>query len=93
MTTRRLYIAAYDIRSPKRLARALAVMRDYSTGGQKSVFECFLTPAEYRELCRRIQAQLSEKDRFFLVPHGTRRSTRTLGRANYPKELHYFYVG
>lgn len=36
------YLAAYDVSDPKRLQQALHVLRDYATGGQKSVFECFL---------------------------------------------------
>ncbi len=92
MSTRRLYIAAYDVRSPKRLARALNILRDYATGGQKSVFECFLTPAEHRELCRRIQGLLSDKDRFFILPHGSRRKPRALGRGRIAKEPDYFYL-
>jgi len=32
-----LYLVAYDISHPRRLARALKTVRAYATGGQKSV--------------------------------------------------------
>lgn len=43
MPQRQLFLAAYDVREPKRLQKALHVLRDYTCGGQKSVFECYLT--------------------------------------------------
>ena len=46
MNKRQLYIAAYDISCNRRLRRALYVVRGYASGGQKSEYECFLTPAE-----------------------------------------------
>jgi CRISPR/Cas system-associated endoribonuclease Cas2 len=51
---RRLYVAAYDICAPRRLRAALHVLKGYATGGQKSVFECFLTPAERAALLAEI---------------------------------------
>jgi CRISPR-associated protein Cas2 len=41
-----LYLVAYDICHPRRLARALKIVRAYATGGQKSVHECWLLPHE-----------------------------------------------
>ena len=46
MSSRILYIAAYDVSEDRRLRQALMVLRNYATGGQKSVFKCFLSPAE-----------------------------------------------
>lgn len=42
-STRALYLAAYDVAEPGRLAAALDLVRGYSTGGQKSVHEIYLT--------------------------------------------------
>jgi len=51
MTARRaLYLAAYDVADPKRLRKVRQVTRQFATGGQKSVFECFLTASERGEL-------------------------------------------
>lgn len=92
--TRRAYLAAYDISDSGRLQKALRVVKDYSTGGQKSVFECFLSQAEHAELLTRVRATIDEKvDRFFLVQLSTRRAVRTLGIAAPPTDPDFYYVG
>lgn len=92
--TRRAYLAAYDISDNRRLQKALRVVKDYSTGGQKSVFECFLSPAEHAELLARVRTVIDENvDRFFLVQLSTRRAVRTLGIAAPPADPEFYYVG
>ncbi len=93
MSARRLYLAAYDITDPKRLRRALDVVRDYATGGQKSVHECFLTDHERNELLERMDDIITTEDRFFLLRVTPRRKPRALGQARLPTEPRYFYVG
>src|SRR6058998_97429 len=56
MSERDLYIAAYDISSARRLRAALKLVKGHATGGQKSAYECFLTPAERRDLLRDLRA-------------------------------------
>ncbi|MBK8964193.1 MAG: CRISPR-associated endonuclease Cas2 [Candidatus Competibacteraceae bacterium] len=46
MPDRALYLAAYDVTNADRLQAALRVLKGYASGGQKSVFECFLTARE-----------------------------------------------
>lgn len=43
---RNLYLVAYDVSAPRRLARVLRYMKGWKVGGQKSFCECWLTPAE-----------------------------------------------
>lgn len=94
MTQRCLYIAAYDVADPSRLRHALNVAKEFATGGQKSVFECFLTAAERRELIARMREVLEEKeDRFALVRVEPRARPRILGIAVPPADPDYFYVG
>lgn len=94
MTQRRLYIAAYDIASPKRLRQALRIARNYATGGQKSVFECYLTPAEKRELMQAMIDLIDPVvDRFLLVPVDARGKVHVLGIAVAPSDPAFFYVG
>ncbi len=94
MSQRILYLAAYDISAPDRLRRALEILRDYATGGQKSVFECFLTPAERKELLQRVDEVIDEEeDRFFLIPLSRQAKTRTLGSGEKPVESKFFYLG
>jgi len=93
MDARRLYLAAYDIADPGRLRRALDIVRDYATGGQKSVHECFLTPHERDELLTRMERLVTEEDRFFLLRVTPRRKPRALGQARPPSDPRYFYLG
>lgn len=91
---RRLYVAAYDISAPRRLRAALQVLKGYATGGQKSVFECFLTPAERTALLAEIEEVIEvAEDSFLLVALDARRSVHTLGIAVAPSDPPFFYHG
>lgn len=94
MSRRTLYIAAYDISSPVRLREGLRVLKDYATGRQKSVFECFLSPAEKHTLLSRMGAVIDRaEDRFFLLRLDPRSGVRALGKAVKPEDGDWFYVG
>jgi CRISPR-associated protein Cas2 len=94
MLKRQLYIAAYDVSDPRRLRDALKVVREYATGGQKSVFECFLTKIERKTLLAEISGVIDhDEDRFVLLRLDPRSKVRTLGIAVKPVDPAYFYVG
>lgn len=94
MSSRDLYLAAYDVANQRRLAAALDLVRGYATGGQKSVHEIFLSAAEKRELLHAMALILDEEDdRFMLLRLDPRAGTRTLGLAQAPADPDYFYVG
>jgi CRISPR-associated protein Cas2 len=94
MPERRLHIAGYDISDPKRLARALKAVRNYATGGQLSVHECFLTAAEKRALWVEMSKIIDlREDRFFLLRLDPRSAVRTLGIALPPEDPPFFYHG
>ncbi len=94
MQGRPLYVAAYDVRDPRRLRKALYVLKRYSTGGQKSVFECFLTESARQNLIREAQAVLDERhDSFLILQVDGHRPVHTLGIAVAPQDPPYFYVG
>lgn len=94
MTQRTLFIAAYDIRDNKRLRKALRVIRAYASGGQKSVFECFLTAAERRDLLAEVRSVIDEtEDSFFLLKLDARCKVVTLGKATPPQDGSFYYVG
>ena len=94
MSKRSLYIACYDVADSKRLRRALHVLRNYATGGQKSVFECFLTPAEKTTLLMEIAEVIDPtEDRFLLLRLDARRPVRVLGIARPPADPAFFYIG
>jgi CRISPR-associated protein Cas2 len=91
---RTLYLAAYDIRSPRRLRRALAAIRAFATGGQKSLFECRLSDSERDELLTELTSILDPgEDCFFLTRLDPRASVVPLGTAPLPKDFAFVYQG
>ncbi|MFA7097304.1 MAG: CRISPR-associated endonuclease Cas2 [Gammaproteobacteria bacterium] len=94
MPDRDLYLAAYDVADAGRLRASLDLVRGYATGGQKSVYECFLTEAERSELLHNLALILNEeKDRFLLLRLDPRARVHTLGCAEPPVDSPYFYIG
>ena len=94
MPQRDLYLAAYDISEPRRLSAALKLTRAYATGGQKSVHELFLTPAERQALVEDMSVLIDlDTDRFLLLRLDPRSRVHTLGKALAPADPDYFYVG
>mgnify|MGYP001047286152 CR=1 FL=1 len=80
---RTLYLVAYDVANPKRLARVGRYFKSFRVAGQKSVPEIWVTPAEFA----RIRADLrnlmdSEEDRLELVQLDPRMQRRCLGCAS-----------
>lgn len=94
MTQRQLYLAAYDIANNKRLRKALYVLRGYASGGQKSVFECYLTDREKTSLLNSIEQIISpDKDRFILLKLFGVKHIDILGKAVLPQNDFFYYAG
>lgn len=93
-THRRLFLAAYDVREPARLRRALRVAKTYACGGQKSAFECWLTEIETEKLLHEMSCVLDHSsDEFALIPLDPRRTPLILGVAVAPADPDFFYFG
>jgi CRISPR-associated protein Cas2 len=91
---RTLYLVAYDITQQGRLAKVRHFLKGYSTGGQKSVYECFLTDAELRFVSGSIRELIEEEeDRVHVFTMDGRSTTHALGVAVQPQDPEYFYVG
>lgn len=94
MPDRTLHLLAYDVRDPRRLRRALIVARAYACGGQKSVHECFLTPAEATRLLKEMRVVVAaQEDSVLLIRLDPRGRPRTFGIAVPPADGRYLYVG
>ena len=94
MSQRDFYLAAYDVTDPDRLQAALHVLKGYACGGQKSVFECFLTGRERQALMMEMRGVLDvQADRFLLLPLPGYRRARALGVAIRPSDPDVYYVG
>lgn len=91
---RQLFLIAYDVREPKRLRQTHQVLKDFACGGQKSAFECYLTPSEREELVSRVERCLDTDEDALLVIHLTGRdNVSTLGIAVKPADELYTYLG
>ena len=94
MSDRDLYLAAYDVADPRRLRQALQAVRGYASGGQKSVHEVHLTPAERTRLLERMGQLLDQgEDRFALVRMDPRATVLAYGRALVPGDAACIYFG
>ncbi len=90
---RKLYLVCYDIAHPRRLRQALAIVRDYALGGQKSAHECWMTEDERTELRARMRQLIDPaEDRFLIAPLNAGARFRTLGRGRPPENPDWFYV-
>ncbi len=91
---RDLYLIAYDVTDQGRLTRVRNALKGYSTGGQKSVYECFLSPADLRLVTRELEGLINEvEDRVHIFTMDGRSRTHTLGVADQPHDPSFFYVG
>jgi len=91
---RQLCLAAYDIANPRRLAWARERVRGYSTGGQKSVFECLLEPSERALMLDDFAGLIEPKeDSFLLLTLDPRAFQLCLGLATPPRLGPFFYQG
>jgi len=94
VSLRRFYIVAYDIRDPARLAATLEVIKGWSTGGQKSVHECWLDDRELAELERELLAVIdAEIDSVAIFRPTGPKPTRTLGIARPPRDEAWYFFG
>lgn len=94
MPERVLHLAAYDISDETRLRKALHVAKQYATGGQRSVFECFLTQTERAALSSEMtQIMEDSEDRFLLLRLDPRSRILALGIAVPPIDPPFYYIG
>jgi len=95
MTAKRaLHLIAYDVGDAKRLSKMLHMIKEHATGGQKSVFECYLTKQERKFLLQDIASILDhEEDKFFLLRLDPRGFVQGMGCAILPEDPAFYYVG
>lgn len=79
---RTLYLVAYDVCDPRRLARVGRYFKSYRVAGQKSVPEIWITPSELRTILSDLEHLLdSDLDRIQLIALDPRMQPRCLGQA------------
>lgn len=83
---RTLYLVCYDIANPKRLYRVHRFLLGYKVGGQKSFFECWLTPSELRVVRAGLLARMEiDEDRAHIFQLDPRQQPIQLGCAKAPQ--------
>jgi CRISPR-associated protein Cas2 len=91
---RHLFLIGYDIASPRRLRRALKVVKAHAVGGQKSLYECWLTSGELQQAMRSLRELIdAAEDRVVLLRLDPRAQVHTLGIAVEPEDGEFFYAG
>jgi CRISPR-associated protein Cas2 len=84
-TVRSIYLICYDVCHPKRLYRVRRFLEGYRIGGQKSCFECWLTPAELHTVEDEISSLIQqEEDRVHVFQLDPRMKMECLGVASPP---------
>ncbi len=80
-----LYLVCYDIANPPRLRQVHKFLLGYKVGGQKSFFECWLTPAELKNVRLGLRQRMqNSEDRAHIFQMDPRQHTQCLGIAQPP---------
>ncbi len=94
MAKRLLYLVCYDVRCPRRLARTLQVVKSWSTGGQKSVHECWLAERELALLERELLEVIDPAvDSLLVLRPDLSAGVRILGIAVRPRDPRFLFIG
>lgn len=87
---RTLYLVAYDICHPRRLARVTRYFHSYRVAGQKSVPEIWVTPAERATIETDMNRLLEAgEDRLQLIALDPRMAPRCMGLAETFESTHF----
>jgi CRISPR-associated protein Cas2 len=91
---RHLFLIAYDISSASRRSKVLNAVKAHATGGQKSLYECWMSTGELQQAMLTIRRLIQPAtDRVLIIRLDPRASVRTLGVAVEPSDDDYFYHG
>jgi CRISPR-associated protein Cas2 len=91
---RHLFLIAYDISSATRRRKVLNAVKGQATGGQKSLYECWMTSGELQQALHVIRSLIDpEDDRVLVIRLDQRASVHVLGMAVVPADDDFFYHG
>lgn len=91
---RHLFLVGYDIACPARRRRVLRTIKGHAIGGQKSLYECWLTSGELQLAMHEVRGLIdASRDRVMFVRLDTRATIQTRGIAVPPENGDLFYVG
>lgn len=91
---RKLYLIGYDVSHNRRRRKVLLSVKSFSVGGQKSLYECWLSDAELAEKLLAIQGMIdSQEDKVIAIQLDPRASIHMIGIATLPPNGDFFYQG
>lgn len=91
---RHLFLIGYDVSDAGRRRRALKAVKGNAIGGQKSLYECWLTAGELQEVMATLRRLIDPaEDRVIFIRLDPRAAIHTLGVAIPPEDGEYFYQG
>lgn len=91
---RHLFLVGYDIASARSRRLALKAVKGNAIGGQKSLYECWLTAAELQAVMGALRRLLNDDgDRAVFVRLDPRATVHTRGKAVAPADGEFFYLG
>ena len=91
---RHLFLIGYDIASARRRRRALKIVKGHAIGGQKSMYECWLTSGEMQQAMAALRQIIDAScDRVIFVRLDPRATVHTRGIAVAPADADFFYQG
>ena len=94
MSSEQLFLVAWDIRCNRRRTAVRKVTALFAAGGQKSAYECWLTPAQRDRLCRKLGLLIDPaEDRLLILRLDPRWPVNCLGRAVPPGRADIVFVG
>jgi CRISPR-associated protein Cas2 len=92
--SRHLFLIAYDITQAGRWRRALRLVKGHAVGGQKSLYECWMTAGELQQAMGALRSLIDpDSDRVAVVRLDPRAAVHTLGVAVPPQDGAFFYQG
>ncbi len=85
---KKFFVVAYDIVDDRRRTRVMKIMKGYGFHAQKSVFECYLTPAQLERLLKRLEKEIDKKMdniRIYGLTIEQVQQVRVMGRGEVPQ--------
>lgn len=94
MSEHGLYLVGYDISSARRLRTALRIVKGRALGGQKSMYECWMTESEFEHVLAELSVLLNpHTDRILILRLDPRARVEALGTAAAPNNDPVLYFG
>lgn len=92
--SRHLFLVGYDISIHARRRKALRLLKGTAIGGQRSLYECWMTAGELQATMAALRRLIDpQTDRLVFVQLDTRARIELLGKAVTPASGDFFYVG